>query len=402
MKISKLIAISALSAAALVGTVQAQNTYHLFGSTAYRKVTFNAVQALFNEPGNSLTYIHGVNTTSGLVEDITHANLNSDSNWTAVGTLGNQGLGAVTVYADWAGSVGGLKRLTHQDTVSFYLDTASVVGSAPIWDSAVPNFAMGDNQPDITPFVSPTPGYTGVVNTPIAIVDFVVAPEVGSFPADFNNVTSYQLNQLYTGLGHMPVSLFTGNPAEQNLWVYGTGRDDDSGTRALFVADTLIGFGTTIYQYGITAGPTYTKFGLASVNANDGNGYPSGGNVATALNINNPGNYKADGTHVSYAIGYIAVTDWTQAPQTLTSLMYNGVAYSPTAVQQGQYSYWGYENANIRDTDSALDTGSINEFSAALESHQIALSNGTIPGTLSISSMSVGRNDDGQPIFPLF
>ena len=405
---------SAICAAVLAGSVSANATdYYLYGSTAYRKATFTAIQNLFNQSGNTLTAAWGKNS-SGNYEDIhaVAAFSEGDSAWVVTGTLANQGLGSVRVFGTWAGSVGGLARLTHNDALAntFINDVGAVAGNAVTYVPAhSPDFAMCDNQPGVTPFVSPTPGYSAVHNISIAVVDFVIAANKGSFPAQFTNVTGYQLRTLYT-LGSAPLGLFTGNPSDDTIGIYAVGRDDDSGTRTIFETDTGLGVGATLFQYSITGTPSY-KYAYAGITGinfpNDGAGYSGGGDVKTALLISNPGTYSngdafnlynsMSAENSSYAIGYLAVSDWNGSG--LPTLTYNGVAFSDAAVQEGHYSYWGIENANVRLNDWNSNLNGIQTFATALTAQQQVLAgNASNPGTLLTSSLQCTRSTDGAVI----
>jgi hypothetical protein len=410
MKMNKL-SLGMLAASVLAGTAHAQIDYYMYGSTAYRKATFDAVRALFQQAGNSLTFCGGdgggatyVNRTAAAAGSV------GDTHWVMQGTLANQGYGAqtITVHGTWAGSVGGLVRLTHKDPLAATFisapPTAGVAyGNALVFDAATPpDIGMCDNQPNVVAqFLKPTPGYTGVHNATVAGVDFVIAANAGTFPAQFVNVSGLQLQALYN-FGSAPLGFFTGAVADNTKAIYAVGRDDDSGTRAIFSMDIGAGLPATYFQYLISNGPyTYTYAGAAGINwNNDGAGYSGGGNVKTALQIANPGTYAngAWGEASSYAIAYLAVSDWSGSG--LPTLSYNGVPYSRAAVLEGQYSYWGKENANTRDTDWTANTKSIQSFFNALTTEQGALAGlAAYPGTFALGTLDCDRSTDGQPIF---
>ena len=199
-----------------------------------------------------------------------------------------------------------------------------------------------------------------------------------------------------------------GNPADNSIGIYGVGRDDDSGTRTIFEADCGLGVGIPMDQYFITGGPyTYTYAGAAGINFPfSGAGYASGGNVKTALLVQNPGtyvkgdlnlNYGVPPETASYAIGYIAISDWFGTG--LPTLSYNGVPYTDAAVENGTYSYWGYENANVRTADYGNGTTPIAVFANALTAIQATdAGNPLYPGTIALGAMACARAGDGQLI----
>ena len=206
-----------------------------------------------------------------------------------------------------------------------------------------------------------------------------------------------------------PLSLFTGNPADDTNAIYAVGRDDDSGTRTIFETDTGLGVGATLQQYLVNGSPyAFVQAGPAGINfPNDGAGYSSGGNVKTALQNVNPGTYSngdafnlynsMPAEHASYAIGYLAVSDWSGSG--LPTLTYNGVAFSDAAVENGQYSYWGIENANVRLADWNANLNGIATLATAITGAQAAVAgNVANPGTLPTASLNVTRTDDGAVI----
>jgi hypothetical protein len=413
MKINK-IALTTVCAAVLAGTAHAAQDYYLYGSTAYRKATFTALQNLFNQTGNTLSDAWG-ETSAGKYENIAAAAAFSEGDSAVVisGTLANQGLGAVTIHATWAGSVGGEARLNHNDALlnTFITDVGAVAGNPVAFTAAhSPDFAMCDNQPGVTPFVAPTPGYSADHNIPVAVVDFVIAVNAGHFPAQMVNVSKWQLEALYK-VGSAPLMQFTGNPSDNTNAIYAVGRDDDSGTRTIFETDTGLGVGAAVAQYYVTNTPSYgyISAGTTGINfPNDGDGYSSGGNVKNALQISNPGNYSngdafsiynsMPSENASYAIGYLAVSDWSGSG--LPILTYNGVAFSDAAVENGQYSYWGTENANVRLADWNANLNGIATLATAITGAQSALAgNPSNPGTLPIANLNCSRTTDGAVIF---
>ena len=88
-------------------------------------------------------------------------------------------------------------------------------------------------------------------------------------------------------------------------------------------------------------------------------------------------------------------------------LTYNGVAYSKAAVQNGQYSLWGYQHLYARSglsatkltlvkgTTKPADPIKSNGLANAIDT---ALS--TSANNVQLSTMKVGRSSDGSPIFP--
>ena len=133
MKINKIV-LATICAAVLAGSANAAQDYYLYGSTAYRKATFTALQNLFNQTGNTLVDAWG-ETSAGKYENIAAVAAFTEAMpapGLLGGTLANQGLGAVTIHGTWAGSVGGEARLTHNDALAntFITDVGAVAGNA--------------------------------------------------------------------------------------------------------------------------------------------------------------------------------------------------------------------------------------------------------------------------------
>ncbi|MEI9999470.1 MAG: hypothetical protein WDO13_10040 [Verrucomicrobiota bacterium] len=150
-------------------------------------------------------------------------------------------------------------------------------------------------------------------------------------------------------------------------------------------------------------------------------GYSSGGNVSTALGIAEDGTTTFTSGKInsgsSFFIGYVGLTDAATAiGKGATALKYNGVAYSPTATQNGQYTFWTVEHAyrtssesgatlstvnTIADNIAFLDADAIYSTSTGI-SHAENTSNGTyISGSAGLFDngfFNVARGLEGSPI----
>jgi hypothetical protein len=265
------------------------------------------------------------------------------------------------------------------------------------------------------------------------------------------NITSQNVKSLYSGAGIESIAQFTGNSADQLNYVFAVGRDFDSGTRIGAFADSGNGSTTVPYQFQPKTGPTTNDWVGTPAAAGDssaatdtdvqdlrqwnnqvsyplynntltvtgGNGgYNSGGNLANLMRlrsntatliaaVNAPGGaldnyygYSGQATGV-YLLTYLGIGDANKA---LTGaggfgngveLKFNGVSYGTNAIQQGQYSFWGYEHLfynTLSDTNKALSVK--NNLKSKL------LNAGTDLSAVGfhISSMAVSRLTDGAPI----
>ncbi len=192
--------------------------------------------------------------------------------------------------------------------------------------------------------------------TQLAALNFAfVAPT--NFPA--NNITSQVARALLRN-GHVPLSMFTGNPADATSGVYITGRDIDSGTRVATLVEVGHGVNVPVRQYmvnptnssEIILSPSQTLLGLTTVVGNGG--YSSGGTLCNDVRDSGTKTFPADGgyTGAKYLIGYSGTPDINS--RALKALSYNGVApYVPTmgatttgfstsvnGLVNGSYSFW--------------------------------------------------------------
>jgi len=192
-----------------------------------------------------------------------------------------------------------------------------------------------------------------------------------NFPA--TNITAVIARELFS-VGHCPLSQITGAAADVTNTVYVTGRDIDSGTRALVFAET--GFGVLSqanqFLYDKTTGGIFQTgqgtnlFNGVAFSVGNG-GYFSGGDLcvavgqsatnsgvigtATATNAWAPAQTNGGRT---YLVGYAGTKDIIGKGKTV-ALSYNGVApYSTTAypgfqtsqnvLANGSYSLWSVEH----------------------------------------------------------
>jgi hypothetical protein len=402
----KKLALTIGAGCAIVSTASADSTLYIAGSTAYRKATYAALLALYNAAGNSLDANYPVGDSSSTATG-SGATVNSVGNGAAnlvwSGTLANQGLGHVVIVANWSGSISGQKADAESAVWPTFLDPATVA-PAENFIGHIPDYNVSDNFQKTTVYTAALdPLAVNLTRTPVAVIEFVVAKDPTA-PADLTDVTSEGLRELYLG-GFINLAQFTGSAADTGSYVIGTGRDDDSGTRTIFEADNGLSFTATLLQWGLhspsvdnSPAGTYTpyQFGLASINANDGTGYSSGGTVAKVLaDGTGPGSILNPSTGVgnvtSYFVGYVSVTDANGVVAPAQWLNYNGVPFSNVAVEQGQYTYWGYENVDIRP---AHKNGIFNTFYNALVTGLTAQA-GTLAGTLPIANLAGSRTADG-------
>ena len=198
------------------------------------------------------------------------------------------------------------------------------------------------------------------------------------------NITQQVANQLI-GVGAVPQALFTGlsNEADFGNWFMFLGRNEDSGTRILYLMESQFGVTTAPVQWspensftGSTTQAETTLYPVTPLNTEPmiewntvgHSGFTSGGNISGPLSTSNNGNVNMDPNYTpsgDYANGYfissLGIPDAynaTKAAAPGTNLTYNGVAFSPANVQNGSYSHWGYEHcyrpSNLGSTAAGL------------------------------------------------
>lgn len=359
----KLLLTLAVSALAATG-IHAQTVVDIGGSTAGRKAVHNNIVAML---GNC-TYAY--DGTSGKPEKAARAIYH--------GTNGGK---SYTIRTFWSGSVNGITPVRNAEQLTQLIDK-SVIGTGAGQFIASPTLAPQSAETvqeigfaDI--FASTVNVAATDVEDEVAVITFKWYANEGTL--DIDNITPGMVRNLY-GAGSMKKSLFTGNASHTtNVWPIG--RDASSGTRGTAMAESGYGNVANVSQYTATVDGNGTVTARAFV----GNGgYDSGSSVANVMNAT----YS-----VGTLIGYLGASDFATAGA--VELKWNGVTYSTTAIQNGQYSFWGYLHMNCMF--SLIGDGL--DFYNALKTD---ISNDPKDtGVLNIGTMGVARDADGAPIYKL-
>lgn len=379
-------------ALAFAGMALAQTTIRITGSTAFRAATHQAIGNILS-PG----YTVGYSGTS----------LSGASQAIFTGTTINGG-NSVIIKTSWSGSTGGLQTVSQQSPVitvaTWLVNSTPSGGSAPaVYDAPVTaDVAMSDSFQGTTAFTGI--GYTTVRDTIVGIVPFVWTkgssndPAIAASLANLTNMTP-ALAKLLLSSG-APLSMFTGVTADSSINVYPMGRDEDSGTRVNAFAEPGFGvFGSPIQYQPTIAGGVITAIVPWPANTVNGlsfpighSGYSSGGTLGTALNT--PIDIAArDSFGSKFAlVAYFGTNDAAKVNGGNNNLTYNGVAYSAAAVQEGKYTFWGYEHLMYRPTLSG-----VTKTVADLIGTQIITTDATASGIL-LSTMNVSKSVEGGVI----
>ena len=359
---------------AAASAANAQVTIYLSGSTAFRAETVNSIKALYG--GSPSITPAGATTSSSKVTYV--------GNGGNIGTLfGGQ---TVTIKTAFSGSVEGI---------------INVVGAANPAGVTQPTYLNADNSTDsntVADFVlsdvfQNTSDYNDGLYAALddyqcGVVCFAWTRNVAAASSGISNITHQQAQQFFAS-GSIAKSFWTGNLAD-TAPVYLSGRYKLSGTRLTYQADC---------GYGANADATRYLLDGSHNPILDTAGQTGGGGVATILE---------DTTTTAAFIGTLGTSD-SAAVVTAggARLTYNGVAFSKAAVQNGQYSLWGYEHIFPRPGTSATklklivgtthpatpvtSNGLVNAIDTALS---------TSVNNVQLSTMNVARNADGAPISP--
>jgi hypothetical protein len=231
---------------------------------------------------------------------------------------------------------------------------ATACAGSSITDAGTNSYAQGAGTVAICPFEWVTGNITGGSSF----------SDGSSFTIP-TNITQQAARQLLTA-GYAPQALFTGlnTMADTQNFFFFTGRNEDSGTRILYLMEPQFGVTANPVQWAIGDGLTTTTgttlYPITPLNTEPAivwnrvghSGYVGGGNVSSALKIAENGSVTfASGQQPSDATGncyFISSLGLPDAATTIAggghAISYNGVAFSPAAVQNGAYTHWGFEH----------------------------------------------------------
>jgi len=320
----------------------------------------------------------------------------------------------VIIKTAWSGSVGGVFTVATQGpvpnpaanppiTAGWLVNTTPTsAGGAPnaplTFDAPVTaDIALSDSFQSSTPYTSPA-----LHDAVIGVVPFVWVRNVGA-PATLNNMTNQLAKAVLSNPG-IPLSMFTANAGDANTLVYASGRNNDSGTRLDAFAESFFGIGSppvqvdgtgttdpnadTVVAGAWVAGPDGIAFWDSSL------GYSSGGTLATEMSATGSGTVLP-----GWLVAYLGINDSNNVNGGLNDMTYDGVAYSPNAVQQGQYSFWSYEHLLYRvapGPNPLLAPARTVADALAAQIHNVNAANSGIL----VTSMTVGRAVEGGVIIP--
>ncbi len=414
-----------VTATGFAGTRQAQPgqapvKIYITGSTAFRSAATPAIGSILSG-SVSIAY-------DGLTAGVTSENNANAVTWTG-GTIGGT---AVTIKASWSGSAGGIQTVAGRPNfnVRFLPDGAAGSNNSdprqtgnPA-ESSPPDMALSDAYQGATPFNGTFHGvtYANLLDHTVGVVTFVFAASK-NFPLGTGSGTSSsysmtpQLAQALYPVGAIPLSMITGNnTTDRNIGVYATGRDFDSGTRLTAVSEPGVGVSTILQQWKPTVvGSTITALALYPVTTINGvstgvpgNGGESSGsslraylnNTLTAAAYQTWSNTLTNG----YLMTYLGVGDYNNVSANAVKLKYAGFDFSQQAVEEGQYTFWGYEHLDWKSDLGNGTTGGPAVKLTCANNLKTQITNSTsavLNPNVSLGDMQVQRFSDGGTVTPI-
>ena len=290
--------IAGMSALALATTAYADVTVNITGATAFRAASLLSIKAKFIASGQPFKFAHDQATAGGTT-------YSGSTRSIFIGTFPGV-TGITTIRCCFTGSVEGIRALvpvvdplppTYYQTTLLDTTTAAV-GGAELANqgtsgaiSGTSHIAFSDVSKAVTPYTSFS---LRPANSPAGVIVFTMLTNEGS---PLTNVTTQQFRALLT-TGYQPLSLFTGNAADTTN-VFATGRNDGSGTRSVYLAETGFGVSNPVQQYVTNVSTATALTTIQVVPAGGVNSPPlPGQNVANAStvwgqDINGNGGYSS-------------------------------------------------------------------------------------------------------------
>jgi hypothetical protein len=441
MKIKNILA--GAMVAGLTASASAQTTeITITGATAFRQATMQAIY-------DAYTSVGALGTSFNVCHDFSGNNLSQliASNKAVFSGTFPGITGTTVIRTSFNGSAEGLNAIAGNNNPTFLTAAALGTPGAVIKGSTTtptetlrPKFSFSDVYQSSTPVDNVTLNPSG--SSKVGIVTFCMIANEGA-PADLTNVTNQQARALWAK-GLEKLSLFTGDPNDTD-YVFATGRNDGSGTRAAYLTEWTYGVANLVNQYITTktgGNGTITKItAVPADGVGTGNTETSGASNASTLwgntNVGNGGYSSSSAlrTVMGYTSSNVTVYDgstqdplienanillltWLSSADSLNAataggkiLSYNGVSVTPIVaagsylssgfseadfkkIATGAYSAWSYQHLYYHGSLSATETTWYNNMKSTwLPAGLQTTSNG-----VRLSDISVSRPDDGFPI----
>ena len=429
--------------AGLTASASAQTTeITITGATAFRQATMQAIY-------DAYTSVGALGTAFNVCHDFTGNNLSQliASNKAVFSGTFPGITGTTVIRTSFNGSAEGLNAIAGNNNPTFLTAAALGTPGAVIKGSTTtptetlrPKFSFSDVYQSSTPvdnvILNPTS------DSAVGVVTFCMIANEGA-PADLTNVTNQQARALWEN-GIQKLSIFTGDPTDTD-YVFATGRNDGSGTRAAYLTEWTYGVANLVNQYittktggngtitkitavpadGVGTGNTETS-GASNASTLWGNtavgngGYSSSSALRTVMGYTSSNVTVYDGTSQTALIqnANIILLTWLSSADSLNAataggkiLSYNGVSVTPIAaagsylasgfseadfkkIASGTYSAWSYQHLYYHGSLSANE----NTWYTNMKSTWLPAGLQTTSNGVRLEDLTVGRPDDGFPI----
>jgi hypothetical protein len=431
-----------LAAAALTVPAFADVTVEITGATAFRKAALLSIHSQYVLSGQPFKFAHDKTSAADDYANSTY------SVW--IGTFPGVS-GTTTIRCSFNGSVEGIRALVVSpaadpeyllpsvlDSVTAIIGGEQKAATTTPREKAQSEIAFSDVSVASTPYAASP---LEPADSAAGVVVFAMVTNQGS---PLTNITSQQFRALLTN-GYQPLSVFTGNAADTTR-VYVTGRNDGSGTRTAYMAESGHGIATPVKQYTalVSSGETISEIQLVPAGgANDTNpgtagvqpwpgqdvknasivwgqdvdgngGYSSGSGLVSVLGRNATAASKVwNAAHTTSSTRMFHLATWISLNDAVTArdagaiicgyngVRLDGIAASGTTmsatdlakVTEGSYTAWSYQQMYRRPSLGADPVTVYDGIKGAI---------GTNLGSagISISDMKVGREVDGGVVAP--
>ncbi|MFZ4774686.1 MAG: hypothetical protein ACOYM3_04945 [Terrimicrobiaceae bacterium] len=434
MKLKSIFGGAAL-ALAFIASAHADVTVTITGASAFRSATLASIKARYLAATvKSFQFAH--DQATGSLTGSTRAIFKGNFPGVA---------GTTTIKCCFTGSVEGIRALvpvTDPLPPTYLQDSDLVTAASAVGGetSAVTSLGLTESSDiafsDVKASSTPFGAYALQPAAPSAGV--IVFTMIGSEGCPITNISAQQFRALLSK-GFQPLRLFTGVAADTQK-VFVTGRNDGSGTRTTYLAETGFGITSTVKQYvaNQSTGTTLSTIQLVpagGVNVPalpgqnvknkstvwgqdvDGNGgYDSGstlksdlGKTGTSVTVLDEFGDDAFGTPQNlFLVTWLSLSDCVAARDAgAVVLGYNGVRLTDFAVAssgsilsaadkakitEGAYTAWGYENMYRKNDITTGDKVTVYD----------AIKNNLVLGTagIALTDMHIGREVDGGVVAP--
>lgn len=427
-------------------TASAQTIVNITGATAFRTATLNTIRARFNSTTNPWKLVHDQNAGN-------NQSFNGATLAIFQGTFPGVG-GQTIIRTSFNGSVEGIRALVSSTNDPDYLQTNVLTGVTAVTGGNTNN-GVGNGLGGVTTPVEPGVShiaFSDVAKAATPFKNFSLQPNSGTEAGVvvFTMVGSESLPNTVTNLNtqnfrallalDQSLRFLTGDPADNNKRVYATGRNDGSGTRTTYMAETMAGITTPVNQFlvGEVSGDNITKIykvpaggsnefinavvtGAGASNAStvwgqdiDGNGgYSSGsalradlGRTSTNVTV-----YDVDGSELATnatiaLVSFLSASDANSARTNGGKILgYNGIRLDEFAtngiitntsdirkITNGLYTAWSFQQMYRRND---IVSGPIVTVYNGIKTNLVLGNTGLLK-----SQMAVTRSVDGGVVAP--